>query len=109
MGAGTSKLRHSQGRDSLYVGTGTITTTALAAGAEEDLTITDSNAAVGDVCSVSPADSDAAETGMSIALAWCETAGTIKVRVSNLNAAAALTAEAKNVSYSIMKTAVAPS
>ena len=90
------------GQGTIYVGSGSITTSALAAGAEEDLTISDTNAKAGDVVAVSIINAKM-ETGMSIAAAWVSADGTISIRVSNLNGANALTNEAKTVYYTLIR------
>lgn len=79
-----------------------VTVSALAAAAEEDLTITDADATVGDVISVS-FDNAGMETGMCVCGAWVSAAGSIKVRISNVNAAAALAGGARTIRYSISR------
>lgn len=78
-----------------------VTVSALAAGAEEDLTITDADAAVGDVIAVS-FDDAGMETGMSIAGAWVSAAGSIKVRISNLHTSG-LTGGSRTIRYVIQR------
>lgn len=85
----------------MYRATGTMTCTALAAAAEEDITITDAKVRVGDVVVVNT--SAAAETGLAILGAWVAAAGTITVRISNVNAAVALTAGAISVRYCVLR------
>jgi len=84
-----------------YRKTSTITITALAAAAEEDVTITDAKVHVGDVVIVNT--TAAAETGLAILGCWVAAEGTITVRVSNMNAAAALTAGAVSVRYYVAR------
>jgi protein involved in polysaccharide export with SLBB domain len=83
----------------MYRKTGSMTISALAAGAEEDITITDSAVRVGDVVTVTT--TAAPETGLAIITTWVTAAGTINVRISNLNAAVALTAGAVSVRYCV--------
>ena len=97
-----STLRHYQGAGKRYVGSGSITISALAAGAEEDLTISDSNAEVTDVVCVSLANANM-ETGLGVIGAWVSAAGTIKIRFSNFSGGA-LTGGAATVYYSLEKT-----
>lgn len=94
-----------QGQGRIQVGTGSITTTALAAGAEEALTISDTEAAVGDLV-IAHLDATAAGTAGTpiIARAWVSAAGTITCTVSNLHASAALDAGAKGVIYALIRT-----
>lgn len=93
-----------QGQGALYVGSGSVTTTALAAAAEEALTISDSEAAVGDVVH---AHFDATAAGTAgtpvIARAWVSAAGTITVTVGNLHASDALDAGEKTVLYTLTR------
>jgi histidyl-tRNA synthetase len=79
-----------------------VTVSTLAAAAEEEYTITDADATVGDiiVCSF---DNAGMETGMCICGAWVSANGTIKVRVTNVNAAAALVGGSRTLRYQIMK------
>lgn len=83
-------------------GTVSLTQSALAAGAEEDLSGTVANAAVGDMVIVTPRDATA-ETGLAVVAAWVSAAGTIKVRTSNLNAVTALTSGAKTWDYMLIR------
>lgn len=70
----------------------------LAAGAELDISVTITGAAAGDIVQVMPPNA-AAETGLSVALVWVSAADTVKIRVSNLNAVAALVGGAQNWTY----------
>lgn len=85
---------------SLTVGSGTaitkmqrfapsVTVTTLAAAAEEEYTLTCTGVAAGDSIVANPSAA-AAETGLAVVLAWVSAANTVKVRVTNLNASAAL-------------------
>ena len=85
----------------MYRKTGSMTCTALAAAAEEDITITDSKVHVGDVVVVNT--TTAAETGLAIVGAWVASEGTITVRITNVNAADALTAGAVSVRYCVLR------
>lgn len=98
----SSSLLQFMGMGRVYVGSGSITTTALAAAGEEELTISDSNAAVNDVVHAH-FDATAAATGgtPSVAMAWVSASGTIKVRVTNQHASTALDAGAKTVLYTL--------
>jgi len=63
-------------------GTISVTITALAAAAEEDLDIAITNVTVGDSVIVTPTEA-AMETGVSISGAWVKANGTITIRISN--------------------------
>lgn len=77
-----------------------ITVAALTTNTAETYSITDSDAKVGDVICVSP--QTAPEAGWGIEAAWCDTAGTIKVRARN-HSGSSLTGGALVVSYSISR------
>lgn len=82
------------GLGEIVVGTGSATCSALSAGSEEILTITDTNVEAGDKI-VGCFSSAANSTGtMAIINAYVSAASTIKVEIANLHASAALTAEA---------------
>ncbi len=103
----SSNVRHNQGKDSLYVGSGSVTLATLAAAAEADYTISDSNAEVTDVISASmqnasPGMADASGSP-AIVGAWVSAAGTISIRVSNVHASGALTGGAVAIYYTIQK------
>lgn len=100
---GSSVKRNFQGNGDFYVGSGSITTTALAGAAEEDLTIADTNIVAGDYV-FAEFNKAAAETAGEpvIMKAWCSATGTITVTVGNPNASA-LDAGAKTVGYIIMR------
>lgn len=91
-----------QGQGAVFVGSSSIVVGTDAAAAESDYTIADANAAVGDIvmCSL---DNAGMETGMSIAGAWVSAAGSIKIRTSNLNAAAALVGGTRTVRYALLR------
>lgn len=91
-----------QGQGVILVNSASVTVSALAAAAEEDYTITEAAAAVGDVVMASW-DNAGAETGASIVAAWVSQAGQIKVRNSNLNAAAALTGGTRTIRYCLIR------
>lgn len=61
-----------------------VTISALSAGAEEDITLTISGVAPGDLVQLAPINS-AMETGVAVAAVWVSAADTVKLRVSNLN------------------------
>lgn len=98
-----STQRHLQGNGGLYVGSASITISALSAGTEEDLSITDSNVAASDVICASIINAGM-ETGVGVVAAWCSTAGTFKVRISNFSGSG-LTGGATTLYYMIIKTA----
>jgi len=77
-----------------------ITVSALAAGAEEDITISDSDAEVGDVVVASPVNA-MAETGFAIVCAWVSANGSIKVRLSNVSGSS-LTGGTNSLKYAII-------
>lgn len=83
-------------------GTISVTVSALAAAAEEDISLTITGVAVGDYVDVIPPNS-AAETGLAKALCWVSAANTVKVRISNLNAAAALAGSTANWTYVLIR------
>lgn len=91
-----------QGQGKIFVGSASVTVTALAAAAEEDYSITEANATVGDIV-VASWDDAGAETGASIQAAWVSAAGTIKVRNSNLNASAGLTGGTRTIRYALIR------
>lgn len=99
-----STLMQLAGQGRILKGSGSVTTTALAAAAEEILTITDANAALDDVvCAQFDVAALATAGTPAIVNAWVSVAGTISVKVSNLHASAALDAGAKTVNYSIIR------
>ena len=89
----------------MYRFTAPVTISALAAAAEEELTITETNvgrrARLGDGIVINPPTG--AETGLSVAAAWVHAPGVIKFRISNLNAATALTAGAVNFTVTVLR------
>jgi hypothetical protein len=91
-----------QGQGSCKVTSASVTVTALAAAAEEEYSITDADAAVGDIVLAS-FDNAGMETGMNISGAWVSAAGTVKVRVSNVNAVAALSGGSRTVRYALLR------
>lgn len=82
-------------------GTVAVTIAAGLAAAEEDITVTITGAAAGDIVMVTPL-STAMETGVGIAGAWVSAADTVKIRVTNLSAST-LTGSTTNFSYLIIK------
>jgi hypothetical protein len=99
-----STLHSFAGHGRVYVGSGAVTTTDLAAAGEEDLTISDSNVALGDII-FAAFDKTAAEGAGEpiIAKAWASAAGTITVTVANLHASTAIGATAKTVNYVVIR------
>lgn len=83
-------------------GTVAVTISALAAAAEEDITVTVTGAAAGDMVLVTPLAA-AMETGVAVIGTWVSAADTVKIRVSNVNAAAGLTGSTTNFSYLVIK------
>ena len=101
----TSALKLGSGGTALtkwLKGTVAVTLAATAAAAEEDVTVTITGAAAGDIVLVTPLAA-AMETGVAIIGAWVSAADTVKIRVSNVNAAAALSGSTSNFSYLIIK------
>lgn len=88
----------------LYRAVGNITISALAAGAEEDLTLTVTGAAIGDHVIVSPAA--APEAGVGFVLAWVSAANTVSVRVHNFGASG-LTGGAQSVAALVVRSGAA--
>ena len=82
----------------LNSGTVSVDPGTLAAGAETDISVTITGVAPGDMVEVM-APNAAAETGLSVALVWVRAANTVKIRLSNLNAAAALVGGAQAWTY----------
>ena len=92
----------------MYRRTGTLTLTALAAGAEADYTITDVSSGGGQSCChlgdlVVVNTLTAPQAGFSIAHAYVSAEGVITVRVSNLEPVAALTAGPILVRYAVLR------
>ena len=96
----SSTRRHFQGKGKYFYGSGSITISSLAASAQEDLSISDSNAEVGDVISVTLANADM-EDNLAVAAAWVSADGTIKIRIANLDTTNALTGGSATVYYTI--------
>jgi hypothetical protein len=82
-------------------GTVEVTVSALAAAAEEDISVTISGAAAGDIVCVTPLDA-AMETGVGLIAAWVSAANTVKIRVSNFSGSS-LTGSTANWSYMVVK------
>lgn len=81
-----------------------ITVATLAAAAEADYTITETRAGaakVGDCIVVTPAA--APETGLVVLAAWVDSPGVIKVRLGNVNAAAALAGGATDFYIAVVR------
>lgn len=89
-----------QGQGAIITKTAAVTVSALAAAAEEELTISDSDAEVGDVIVCSPSEA-MDEAGLSISSARVSAAGTIKVRISN-QSGSGLTGGENNLDYAII-------
>lgn len=82
-------------------GTVSVTVAADAAAAEEDITVTITGAAAGDIVVVTPLAA-AMETGVAIIGAWVSAADTVKIRVSNVHTST-LTGSTALWSYLIIK------
>lgn len=82
-------------------GTISVTLAATAAAAEEDVSLTISGAAAGDIVMLTPLNA-AMETGVAIVGAWVSATDTVKVRVSNVHTSS-LTGSTANWSYLIIK------
>ncbi len=63
-----------------------VTVSALAAAAEEDIDVTVTGAAVGDMVWVNPTEA-AAETGLAVLGCWVSAADTVTIRVGNTHTA----------------------
>lgn len=83
-------------------GTTSVVVPAAVAGAEADITATVTGAAAGDIVKVVPPNASA-ETGLGVILVWVSAADTIKIRISNFNAAATLTGSTSNWSYLLVQ------
>lgn len=81
----------------IYSGTSAITIAADLAAAEEDLSLTITGVAPGDLVVFSPLDASM-ETGVGTFAVWVSAANTVKVRVSNLNGST-LTGSTQNWTY----------
>lgn len=78
-----------------------VTVSTLAAAGEEDLDITITGAAVGDVIIVNPLEA-AAEAGVSVSAVWISAADTLTIRVSN-QSGSELTGSTANWNYTLIK------
>lgn len=83
-------------------GTASVTVGTVAAGAESDITVTGTSSVAGDAVIVTPT-ATAAETGLGIVAAWVPTSGSITIRVTNLNAVAALSGSTQNWTYLLIR------
>jgi hypothetical protein len=68
-------------------GTVSVTVAALDAATEEDIDVTISGAAAGDVICVNPLEA-AMETGVAVLGSWVKSANTVTIRVGNTHTAA---------------------
>lgn len=101
----SSTLLSFAGQGRVYKGSGSVTTSALAAAGAELLTFTDANVAVNDVIHAEFDIAAIATAGLPhIIRAWCSVAGTVSVTVKNSHASAALDAGAKTVNYTAVRT-----
>jgi hypothetical protein len=82
-------------------GTVAVTLAATAAAAEEDVSLTITGAAAGDIVIMTPLNASM-ETGVAIVAAWVSAADTVKVRISNVHSSG-LTGSTQNWSYCIIK------
>jgi hypothetical protein len=88
----------------MYRFTAPVTISALAAAAEEELTITETRngkCRLGDGIVINPPTG--AEAGLAVVAAWVHAPGVIKFRISNLNASTALTAGAVNFTVTVLR------
>ena len=91
-----------EGQGTCFYGSGAVTVSALAAGAQEDLQISDSNAKDGDVVCVTLAAAGY-EAGM-IVTGYVSAAGAVEVRVNNTSGGA-LTGGATTAYYTLIRKA----
>jgi hypothetical protein len=82
-------------------GTVSVVLAATAAAAEEDVSLTITGAAAGDIVIMTPLDASV-ETGVAVVAAWVSAADTVKVRISNLHTNT-LTGSTAAWSYCIIK------
>lgn len=82
-------------------GTVSVTLAATAAAAEEDVSLTISGAAAGDIVIMTPLNASM-ETGVGIVAAWVSAANTVKVRITNLHTST-LTGSTQSWSYCIIQ------
>jgi hypothetical protein len=82
-------------------GTIAVTISALAAAAEEDISLTIAAATVGDMVLVSPLNASM-ETGVAVLAAWVSANGTVKVRVGNVSGSS-LTGSTANWQYCLIR------
>lgn len=82
-------------------GTVSVTLAATAAAAEEDVSLTISGAAAGDIVIMTPLNASM-ETGVGIVAAWVSAANTVKVRITNLHTSS-LSGSTQNWSYCIIQ------
>lgn len=82
-------------------GTVAVTISALAAAAEEDLDVTVTGAAAGDIVVVTPLEATM-EAGVGILGSWVASADTVTIRVTNASGSS-LTGSTTNFSYLIIK------
>lgn len=100
----TSSLKLGSGGTALskwLKGTVAVTISALAAAAEEDLDVTVTGAAAGDIVIVTPLEATM-EAGVAILGSWVVSANTVTIRVGN-TAGTSLTGSTTNFSYLIIK------
>ena len=82
-------------------GTISVTVAAGLAAAEEDVSVTITGAAAGDIVLMTPLNASM-ETGVGIVAAWVSAADTVKIRISNLSGST-LTGSTAAWSYCIIK------
>jgi len=99
----SSTQRHFAGKGRYFYGSDTISIAAIAAEGYADYDITDANAVVGDVVSVSLAEADMEALAMVISGSWVAADGTITVRIYNGTVAAgsSLTGGSATVYYTL--------
>jgi len=82
-------------------GTVSVTLAATAAAAEEDVSLTITGAAAGDIVIMTPLNA-AMETGVAIVACWVSAANTVKVRISNVHTSS-LTGSTASWSYCVIQ------
>jgi hypothetical protein len=84
-------------------GTVSVTVSALAAAAEEDITLSISDAVAGDIVILTPPNA-AAETGLAKLLEWVSASGSVKLRVGNVSGSS-LTGSTADWNYILIRSA----
>lgn len=90
-----------QGQGKLFIGDISVTVSALAAAAEEVISLSISDAAVGDIVVMTPPEA-AIEAGLSVLRAHCSAAGTVKLKVGN-DSGSGLTGSTESWKYCLLR------